>query len=865
MSAAALCAIGGFGVLGSMYVQSRITDPAEILRVAAAEYVAGRPIIAGDLAESIEFDPLPADPLPENDEQSAAESDAGSMTLPSFNEYKLAQQERERAARAKLQEQIRLQDFLVGAGKVAKARGATEDQDRRHMLRAALPHLQAAAKAGFPEGRTSEGNQILGQVMFALGRFDEAIESLRSAIDLDPALRREISPQLAAAELYSTGRSAQAALDTIETFLSDQTLQSPQRWAGERIRIRALIELQRWDQVKDAIREARRDARNVTFESPETKDEQGFFLHALRLLESISEITHAAQQRADAGQRDRLSTKLESPELQAALFRLTELQREAPAPIPLQAKLWAARGQQIAGRYEEALAMLTAVRLQRPLSPDSIAAGLEEIELLATQGRGEEVLQTTRYLIREIGNPDGFQTRELSIDEFRRRIVGSIEMLRQLGLYEQAIDMSRTLYPVFESTEALIQEAIGFQQWAAATESDDSSLSERAARGAAQLARKRYRAAGDAYATAANELFDTADFLPTQWSAIEAYQNGRHFSRSIALLGPYLRYEQQRRQPRGLVAYGRALLAAGDADEAIVALTSCMEEFPRDPLRYDARLLAAQAYAEKNDLESARRLLTENLQDGDLTPQSPAWRDSLFTLAELLYQRGHRTFLEAQQATTQERLEMLRKNQPTLEEAVRYLDQAVERYQWIPRAESAAYLSARAHFLASRWPRMEAESPEILDAARRALRSNADAQLQIALDGFLRLRKHLLSHDNERGLPPREQNLLRNCFVAEADVLREMGRLDEAVAAYQAIELLYLNEPTALEAIVGRANCLRDLGRTDEANNLIKQAQITLSRIPQEWNSKFAKTTRYDRQGWEELLSWMNERIDKGS
>jgi hypothetical protein len=468
-------------------------------------------------------------------------------------------------------------------------------------------------------------------------------------------------------------------------------------------------------------------------------------------------------------------------------------------------------------------------------------------------------------LMREIGDQQGFQPGEVSFSDFRQRLTNSLEQLRQLGKFEHAIDTARTLPPVFEPTEALIQEAVSYQQWAEATQIDGSNLSDEAARGAARLARSRYRAAGDAYAQAAALMFDSEEYLPTQWLAIKAYQDGRHFSRSIALLEPYLRYEQRRRQPRGLVAYGRALLAEGDSEEAIDALTTCIAEFHRDPLRYDARLLAALAYSEIGDLDTARQLLTENLQDGDLAPQSPAYRDSLFTLAELLYQRGYRTYLEAERSDPPQRIELLRGNQTTLEEAVLYLDKAVERYRWNPRAESAAYMSARTHILASRWPRIESESPEILDAARRALRTRADAQLQVALDGFNQLRQHLLSREDERGLPRREQQLLRNCYVAEADVLREMGRLDAAAIAYQAIEVRYMNEPTSLEAIIGRASCMRELGRTEDANSLIQLANVVLGRIPQEWDGKFEQTTRYDRSGWEELLGWMNDRISDGA
>ncbi|MCH5375178.1 MAG: hypothetical protein JJ992_14495, partial [Planctomycetes bacterium] len=284
-------------------------------------------------------------------------------------------------------------------------------------------------------------------------------------------------------------------------------------------------------------------------------------------------------------------------------------------------------------------------------------------------------------------------------------------------------------------------------------------------------------------------------------------------------------------------------------------------EYPRDPLRYDARLLAALAYAEKSDVENAKRLLQDNLQDGELTPQSPAWRDSLMTLGELLYQRGYRNHLAAQQSTPSEQLQRLRDNQPILEEAIRRLDEAVERYWPVPRAAAAAYLAAKTREMSSQLPRVESELPEILDAARRALQHQADQQLEVSLDGFVRLRRHLARQEEDRRLPETEQSLLRNCLMAEADVLRDMNRVEEASSAYRMVELRYMNEPTALEAIMGRIACARALGRSREAELLVRQANAVLQRIPREMDEQFVMTTRYDRPGWEDYLGWMNQRI----
>ena len=62
---AALASIGGFAILFSMWWTTDVTEPESLLRLASREFVDGRPIVAGKLAELAELEPAdaPIEPL----------------------------------------------------------------------------------------------------------------------------------------------------------------------------------------------------------------------------------------------------------------------------------------------------------------------------------------------------------------------------------------------------------------------------------------------------------------------------------------------------------------------------------------------------------------------------------------------------------------------------------------------------------------------------------------------------------------------------------------------------------------------------------------------------------------------------------
>lgn len=439
MMGATLAAIAGFGMLFSLWWRTEVDDSLEVLRIASQEFVSGRPIVAGELAESVEFAEQP-DVLDGEFTEADLTAEDSESESPEIKAAKAARKDRE--------EWIRLRDFLVGAGKVARANEEDDIRERRRFLHAAIPYLEAARVAGFPPGRQTEGSRILGESLFQLGRFDEAIVAINTAISRDPTLQRELLPILAEAQLNSLGPRSEESLATINRFLSDRTLVPQQRWAGTLVKIRALIDLKRWRDANESIAQALQFSPTEELALQDLEAEYRDHLSLLRAVLFVEQAIDRYGARPGDEFEDRSRVVAE---LSDVMGDLADLQREASPKLAAQARLWSARAFLVQGKIDEALTRLTNVRQQRPFGAEAISGGLEEIELLARQGRGVEMLQTTRYMMREIGSVEGFDAGLIAFSEFQRRLVDAIEQLRRMGEFENAIDTARSLPPVFST------------------------------------------------------------------------------------------------------------------------------------------------------------------------------------------------------------------------------------------------------------------------------------------------------------------------------------------------------------------------------------------------------------------------------
>ncbi|WP_164102888.1 tetratricopeptide repeat protein [Candidatus Laterigemmans baculatus] len=848
-------AVGTVGVL-YRWLQSGPVDAADRVRLGFAEYVAGHYDVARRLVESLEVSPEEA---PE-----------------------VAQMWR----------------FLVGATGVRLASEAPEPDLVRRETALAVPHLEWNVEHGFPPGRKAEGQRLLGLGLSTLGRFAEAVSPLSEAIAADPTLARELLLPLAEAKLRSPAIDASDALPDIDRLLALPNLEGDPEAQAQLLRARVLTAMGRWkdaDATLEALAERIASERALGEGTAEGESQnQGAagdreFADAVEQAKAERLMAEAASLAgggisgggtlgggiSGGGISGGGGPPPAAVELwNRAIAILEEMDRRGDDERGAEARYLAGCALRSAGRAAEALELFNSLRLNRHQTAEAVSSGVEELEMLAEAGRFAEAVEVAENIVREIGDPLTYDTKWLTLPVLKNRITVVVDQMRAAGAYAEAIEIARELPPVFEESESLRIQGDAYREWgeAALARSTARAADDEQERSEGREAREHLRLAGEAYAKAAELHFLDRSYVDLLWEAIESYQAGREFKRSLELLEDYLRYEQRTRKARGLIAQGRALLALDQPQEALRPLEACIGEYPRDPLRYEARLLAAVAQLANGATAAARQSLEQNLFDGQLAPSSPVYRDALFILGESLYRQAHREYLELTTPTlvgsrlrpgdqpNPDTIARFTANQQLLEDAILRLDQAAYRdhsYENLKRSRRATYLAAEARRMAAFWPSIVAGDPETLESARRILNQQRAAHLSEAQQRYRELRQQLSILDQREELEPWERSMLRNCFLAEADMWYELGKFSEAAEAYQNISQQFMNEPVALEALLRQRQCYEELGRGADAARVLQQATRLLQRIPPEEDQQLAETTRYDRDDWQALLQWL--------
>ncbi|MEX2138825.1 MAG: tetratricopeptide repeat protein [Pirellulales bacterium] len=726
--------------------------------------------------------------------------------------------------------------------------------DQKRYFRLAARYLEQSQDKGFPAGREAEGLLLLGKSLLMCGQVAESRNALEQALKANPQAGADLHRLLVLAYKSDPEPIFDRALLHSATYLAEAALTRNERAEGLLHRAEILFHLQQNDECRQALSQ---------IEAGTEAAVESLLIEGELLMREgaalLADEALVANQRLAAA---KIKYQAAIDVLRRAQNRGTERERITR------------RSMYLIGRcllqMEELPAALDQFRRTRETyedTPEGIAAALEEAEVAQRMGQDKDLAQRYIHLLQVAGASETYYNPLLTLDALRQRLALAYQRFIGGGDFASAIQLAEALYPLFPRDNSITLMAQSHTNWAQVLESQAAKSSGDAGNQLKNAAREQRRLAATAYATLAQLNFATDRYTEDVWNSAENYLRGQDYPRAEVMLLEYLKYQLRRRRPRALLDLGDAQLALGKPTQALVTLQECIDTYARDPASYRARLIAARAQMERGSLPEAKRLLLANLEGTELDPESVEWRDSLFSLGALLHDegqmfeaQGQRQRTEALASNATEKATAaeadLQRAKELYEQAARRLEEAVARYPDVAQVVESRYVIAESHRALARFAREKLERAKIettrLDHSRELHRL-----LQAAIVEYEQVQDILTRRRERSQLSPLEQAILRNCYFARGAAFYELGRFDDAAAAYAATTNRYHDEPEVLDAFLQLAQCYRQIGKPDEAQGVIEQAKAVLQRMPEDID--FKRTTNHSRQEWERVLDWAAE------
>jgi TolA-binding protein len=516
----------------------------------------------------------------------------------------------------------------------------------------------------------------------------------------------------------------------------------------------------------------------------------------------------------------------------------------------------------LAGDRQIAIAQFDRTRRAFFGRPEALAATVLQADLMRQEDNAAEAVALYLRTIQQAGPRDAFHNEWLSLDELQLRVQAAGDDLVAREEFSLALDLARGVTPLLPEVFSIQQQIAVHEAWAQKLAADAAGHTPLEIETAQAEARHHYRDAGAAAERLAELRIASRGYLDDLLNAARLFLLGQGYRQAARVYRAFLRQDPEQGQPEALVGLGESLLTLNDNDGARSALARCRETYPKHPATYRARILESAALEEQGQLTPAKELLLDNLYRHALTPQSSDWRDSLFALGLLLSREASELETKSRLSgvdltdpeAKREGLKLLEQSHTTFQEAIRTLSEAVQRYPQADQAILARYRIAESYRHSAKWPRKKLGVVTI-ETSRVALNRQIQQELLSALDEYNRLIAELSDQQQAGRRTPEELAILRNSYFARPDALFDLGRYEEAIQAYSAATNRYQQTPEALEAYVQIASCYRRLNRPNEARGTLEQARVVLQRIRPD--ADFTRTTRLDRQQWNDLLAWL--------
>lgn len=736
--------------------------------------------------------------------------------------------------------------FVLGAATAYEAETVWDPQDKLRFYLIAARYLEDARDHGFPAGREAEGYYLLGKSLYLSNQFAQAIPILQDAIAADEQMASDAYAYLSGAYALQADPDYETALLFARKRLADRALTADQRDAALVAMAQVLFELNDQEGSKQLL-----DQVPITSKLRS----EAVVIHGRLLMRQADPLLADA----DAEKQPEGTVLMQEA---ISLFRQAQGVDTFDNQTTRKAAYLIGLAQRQLHNYRAANEQFARVRRLYYGTPEALAAGVAEAEMLVELGQEEPALEAYRRTFREVGRPAAYSNPWLPMKALQASMKNAYRHYLQSNQFERALDIATSFSPVLSHEYITQLQAETHRAWADYLLAAAENLPADEAQAQQNRAYLQLRQAGLTYAKLARLQITTRQYEEDVWLSATNYLAGRDYERAVTMFRRYLHDETRQYRARALVGLGESLLALDRLDQASAPLLECIEFFPKDPAAYRARILCSTVFVEKNALDDAEQLLSANLHNEALTPQSLEWRDSLFALGSIYHLRGSRLGTEARLEgvdavgeVNKEALKKLEASAALLRQAVEKLSEAVARYPEAPQAIDARYKIAESHRKAARLPQTRLVNASI-ETTRVALNREIQEELTAAVTMYGNLQQLLNEQTDKRGLNPVESEILRNCYFAQGAALFDLHRYEEAIQYYSNATNRYQHEPLALEAYVQIASCYRRLNRQIEARGTLEQAKIVLGRINPE--ADFSETTRYGREEWINLLDWLS-------
>jgi tetratricopeptide (TPR) repeat protein len=710
--------------------------------------------------------------------------------------------------------------FVLGAVKAYDAEQAATPEKRRIDYLVASRYLKEARVYGVPSGRANAAAFLLGKSLLESNQFDEGIglfdELLAAESGVEGPMTRAIHRLLAGVCLWMPKHDLEKSLVHSAKALEDQTISPPEKAELLVDRAHCLSRLGRFDEALRLLDEIppaagrqtleRLTRAHITFDKIESRLDQTVAQDRAKLLVGASAEVDRAMQAIQEART--LSSEDVAVARRAAYLR--------------------ARGLRLQGKSEDALSQFIRVRQQYSGGAEALAADLFEGDMLREAGDYSAALLAYRRVLEEM-NPSSHRGYVLPLEKFRIAMLTAYKDYVDRQQFEDARVMLVRFTPLFARNEELLFRAEMLKRWGGMllerTPTDSWELDPDHKKGLTLL-----REAGLAYEQLAELEFATEAYTKHLWEGAENYYRGHSYSRAIELLTKYLANEPEKNNAQALLRLGQSQLALGDVTQSIHAFDECIEFHANDNATYQARIDCAKALWYRGEISKSEELLLDNLTRSALKPTSGEWKDSLFELGMLLYDKGD------------------------YERAIHHLEEAITRYEKDPQKLLAQYLVAESY---RNWAEEYLGRAGSIQAGGERERNQARAHelLDVALGHFVDLQRAITPMALGSHRDPMMAAMLRNCYMLAGTVLFDLGRYHDAIEAYSNVSSHYPNDPFVLETFVQIANCWRRLGQDDKARGAIQQAQIAFDRLPAD--ADFSVTSSLSRDEWKLLLADM--------